>query len=86
LDQKLNSQLISPLSAGSINKENCDTQIVSDESIVKEEEMKKVKVLDYHFHSDSSRKLSQLMQPMQSADLSHCFVDQKEADKEREPT
>ena len=48
--------------------------------------MKKVKVLDYHFHSDSSRKLSQLMQPMQSADLSHCFVDEEEADKEREPT
>jgi hypothetical protein len=40
-------------------------KIVSDESIAKDEEMKKVKVLDYHFHSNSSRNL---MQP----DLSPC--------------
>jgi hypothetical protein len=32
-----------------------DKQIASDESIVKEEEMKKMKVPDYHFHSDLSR-------------------------------
>ena len=34
-------------------------RFVSDESIVIEDEMKKVKVLDYHFHSDSSRNLPQ---------------------------
>jgi hypothetical protein len=35
--------------------------------------MKKVKVLDYHFHSDSSRNLTQSIQPMQSV-LSPCLL------------
>jgi len=39
--------------------------------------MKTVKVLDYHFHSDSSRNLSQFKQPMQS-DLSPCLVAKKD--------
>jgi len=43
--------------------------------------MKKVKVLDYHVHSDSSRNLPQFIQPMQF-DLSPCFVDEKEVEKE----
>jgi hypothetical protein len=38
-----------------------DKQIVSYESIVKEEELKKIKVLDYHFNFDSSRNLPQLI-------------------------
>jgi len=45
-------------------------RFVSDESIVIENEMKKVKVLDYHFHSDSSLNLLQSIQPMKTADLS----------------
>ena len=45
-----------------------------------EEEMKKVNVLDYHVHSNSSRNLEQFIQLMQS-DLSPCFVEE-EADKE----
>ena len=59
---------------------NSDEQIVSDESTMKEKEIKKLKVFDYHF--DSSRILPQFIQPMQSADLSQCFVDEKEAEKE----
>jgi hypothetical protein len=47
---------------------------------MKEKEIKKLKVFDYHF--DSSRILPQFIQPMQSADLSQCFVDEKEAEKE----
>jgi hypothetical protein len=39
--------------------------------------MKKVKVLDYHFHSHSSRNLLQFRQPMQSG-LSPCLVTEKQ--------
>ena len=52
-------------------------RFVSDECVVKEEVMGKVKVLDYHIHSDSSRNLTQFIQPMQS-DLSPCPIDGKE--------
>jgi len=57
------------------------SRFVSDELIVKEEVMKKVKVLDYHFRSDSSRNSPQFIQPMQS-DLPPCPIDGKEAEKE----
>ena len=54
--------------------ENGDKQIVSYAFIVKEEETKKVEVLNHHFHSDSSRNLPQFIQPIQSV-LSPCLVD-----------
>jgi hypothetical protein len=54
-------------------------RFVSDESIEKEVEMKKVKVLDYHFYSDLSRNLPQFIQPMQSVSSRPCLVDGKEA-------
>ena len=50
------------------------------ELIVKEEGIKKVKVLNHHVHSDSSRNLPQFIQPMQS-DLSPCLVDEIGAEK-----
>ena len=43
--------------------------------------MKKVKVLDYHVHSDSSLNLPQSIQPIQS-DLSPCIVDEIELEEE----
>jgi len=61
--------------------ENGDKQIISDVSVTKEEEMKKVKVLNHHVHSDSSRNLPQLIQPKQS-DLSPCPDDEQESQKE----
>jgi hypothetical protein len=61
--------------------ENGDKLIGSVESIAKDEEMKKVKVLNHHVHSDSSRNLQQFIQPIQS-DLSPCLYDEIEAEKE----
>ena len=61
--------------------ENDDKQIVSDDSLVKDEEMKKVKVPNQHVHSDSSRYLQQFIQPIQS-DLSPCLFDGIGAEKE----
>jgi len=43
--------------------------------------MKKVKVLNHHVHSDSSRNLPQLIYSMQS-DLSTCPDDEQESEKE----
>ena len=57
---------------------NGDKQTVLDESIVKEEEIKKVKVLNHHFHCESSRNLPQLIYSMQSP----CPDDEQELEKE----
>jgi hypothetical protein len=57
--------------------ENGDKLIVSVESIAKDEEIKKVKVLNHHVHSDSSRNLPQFIQSIQSV-LSPCLVDEIE--------
>jgi hypothetical protein len=48
---------------------------------VQEEEMKKIKVLDYLVHSYSSRNVSQLIKPMPFVSFS-CFANGKEVEKE----
>jgi len=52
------------------------------ELIVKEEEIKKMKVLNHHVQSDSSRNLPQLIYSSMQSDLSPCPDDEQESEKE----